>query len=67
MRESRKIVRRIACLATLAGVIAGCGSGHTATPTGNPPPGGNSPPPAPIIKGIATPNTVSVVTATNAT
>jgi len=66
MSESRKIVQRIACLATLAGVIAGCGSSHTAAAT-NPPPEGTSPPPVVVIQGIATPTTVSVVTATNAT
>jgi hypothetical protein len=66
MSESRKIVQRMACLAALAGVMAGCGSGHTATTT-SPPPAGTSPPPVVVIQGIATPATVSVVTATNAT
>ncbi len=65
MSENLKIVQRIAFLVTLAGVVAGCGSGHTAAATGTPPPEGSSLPPAPIT-GIATPNTVSVVTATNA-
>ncbi len=65
MSESRRTVRRIASLAALAGILAGCsGSGSTAPAASTPPPS-SSPPPAPIV-GIATPTTVSVVTATNA-
>jgi hypothetical protein len=52
----RMTLRGIACVATVAGLLAGC-SGSSAKP----PAGGSTPPP---ITGIATPSSVSVVTAT---
>lgn len=66
MTESRKSFRRIACLATLAGTLAGCsGSNSAPTTVSNPASSGGSSQPA-VITGIVTPTTVSVVTATNA-
>ncbi len=57
-----------ACVAALLGLLVGCGgSSTTATTTGGNggAPGGTSPP-APVIQGIAMPQSVAVVTATNA-
>jgi hypothetical protein len=57
MNKLRMTLGGIACVATVAGVLAGCsGSSATASPAGGP-----TPPP---ITGIATPSSVSVVTAT---
>ena len=54
------------CLAAMM-LLAACGGGSSdSPPTNDPGPIGNNPPPQPAIQGVATPSTVSVVTATNA-
>lgn len=59
MSESHRTVRDMASLAMLAGILAGCGGSSSPAPTAM------SQQSVPIV-GIATPATVSVVTATNA-
>jgi len=58
MNKLRMTLGGIACVATVAGVLAGC-SGSSATVSTSP--AGATPQP---ITGIATPSSVSVVTAT---
>jgi hypothetical protein len=55
-----------ACVAVVFGVLAGCGGSSTAVTntTGGSQPSGNGGT-TPAIQGIATPSSVSVVTATN--
>ena len=53
LNKFRMTLRGIACVATVAGVLAGC-SGATSPASG----------PTPPVTGIATPSSVSVVTAT---
>jgi hypothetical protein len=61
-------LRRLACAIALTGFLAGCGDSYsnsaTSGGTGNSPPDNN--PPEEVVQGVATPSTVSVVTATNA-
>jgi hypothetical protein len=59
-------LRGLAGAIALCSVLAGCGGDDVSTA-----PTGNSPPPAPpappeVVQGVATPSSVSVVTATNA-
>jgi hypothetical protein len=58
---------RLLPAAVAALVLAGCGSGGAGTPgeSSNPNPGPPDPPQV-VIQGVATPNSVAVVTATNA-
>jgi hypothetical protein len=57
-----------ACVASLLCLLAACGGGSSTAATNTPPGGGivggNTTPP--VIEGIASPQSVSVVTATNA-
>ncbi|MDP8984847.1 MAG: hypothetical protein M3N97_07315 [Pseudomonadota bacterium] len=59
MSECHRTVRDVASLAVIAGILAGCGGSSSTAPATM------SQQSAPIV-GIATPATVSVVTATNA-
>jgi hypothetical protein len=68
LQVSLRIARNAAGIAALLCLTVGCGSGSAAVT----PPASNVPPPvivAPVpetIQGVATPSSVSVVTATNA-
>jgi hypothetical protein len=53
------------CVLALLGSLAGCG-GSSSNSALVPPPGGGPPLPE-VIQGVATPSSVAVVTATNAT
>jgi hypothetical protein len=62
-------LRGLAGAIALCSVLAGCGGDDVSTaPTGNSPPPAPPAPPAPpeVVQGVATPSSVSVVTATNA-
>jgi hypothetical protein len=59
LSKFRMRLRCIVCVATVAGVLAGCGSGAPASTSTT----GVSTPQS--IKGIATPSSVAVVTATH--
>ena len=54
----------VACITLFAAMLSACGGGSGDAPTPSPPTGGT--PPEPTIEGVAMPNNVSVVTATNA-
>jgi len=63
----KQVSLRAAVAASLFVFISGCGGGGSGTAANAPAPGGNNPPSTPeTITGVATPSSVSVVTATNA-
>ena len=68
----RTTVRAAICIAALLAALCGCGGGSDAVTSTTVNPGGNGTggtveiPPPETIEGIATPSSVSVVTATNA-
>ena len=62
----KQVSLRVAVAAALFVLIAGCGGGGSGTAANSPAPGGNTPTTPETITGVATPSSVSVVTATNA-
>jgi hypothetical protein len=71
MTHIARTLGKVLGLAALITMLAACGGGSDSTAGGgtvNPPGGGGSPPiiPPEVIEGVATPSSVSVVTATNA-
>lgn len=65
----RLIVRAAMCIVALTAALCGCGGGSGASTdgmTGSPGGGTGETPPPETIQGVATPSSVSVVTATNA-
>lgn len=65
--KQRTTVRTALCIAALMAALCGCGGGSDATTGTNANPnGGNTGGTPETIQGIATPSSVSVVTATNA-
>jgi hypothetical protein len=57
------------CVIALMAMLCGCGGGGSSAASTSPPVGGTPPPPPPppveSVVGVATPSSVSVVTATN--
>jgi hypothetical protein len=62
LNEFRMTLRGIACLAAVAGLLAGCG-GSASTAGGSLPSGSGGVSTPPPITGVSTPSSVSVVTA----
>lgn len=58
LSELRVKVRGVACAVAIAGLLAGCGGSSSSTASA--PTGGSG---TPTIQGVATPSSVSVVTA----
>jgi hypothetical protein len=54
-----------ACVAAVFGLLAGCGGSSSANTAGGSPAGSGGGTTSPPVQGIATPSSVSVVTATN--
>ena len=54
-----------ACVAAVFGLLAGCGGSSSVNTSGGSPTGSGGGTTSPPVQGIATPSSVSVVTATN--
>lgn len=59
LRNLRVRSKGMACLIAIAGLLAGCGGSSVPAPTGSPSGSGSQT----TIQGVATPSSVSVVTA----